>query len=109
MRYALQPVDGNHEGTSPTRDFVVLVKAQEDSAEKKWTVESLLEASAAAAGSSHPAMLCLQAAKAERKAPSLRHDEAKDWWILQLTGQASTDGRQRSLPVDLVVAGHAEE
>ena len=109
LRYALQPIDGNHEGTSPTRDFLVLVKAKEDDVDKKWTVESLMTASADAAGSNHPAMLCLQAAKGERKAPSIRHVESKDWWILQLSGQAAANGKKRPLPVDLVVAGHADE
>ncbi len=109
LRYGLQPIDGNHEGTSPTRDFLLLVKAEEDSTEKDWTVEALIEASAAVAESSHPAMLCLQRANTDRKAASMRHNEEKDWWILQLVGQAESKGSTRPLPVDLIVAGHAEE
>ena len=109
LRYGLQPIDGNHEGTSPTRDFLLLVKAEEDSTQKNWTAEALIEASAAAAESSHPAMLCLQQANADRKAASMRHNEEKDWWILQLVGQVVSKGSTRPLPVDLIVAGHGEE
>jgi len=109
LRYGLQPIDGNHEGTSPTRDFLVLVKIEEDSLEKQWTVESLMEASATAAESNHPAMLCLQQAKAQRKAASMRHNQEYDWWILQLAGEAVSGASTRPLPVDIVVVGHAEE
>jgi len=30
LRYALQPIDGNHVGTFPTRDFLLVVKASDD-------------------------------------------------------------------------------
>jgi hypothetical protein len=112
LRYALQPIDGNHEGTSPTRDFLVLVNAEDDSVKKAWTVEALMKASAAAAQSSHPAMLCLQRVDDKRPATpqaAMRHDERHDWWILGWVGQAESKGTQRPLPIDLVVVGHAEE
>ena len=113
LRYALQPIDGNHVGTSPTRDFLLLVKAEDDAPQKQWTAEELNAASAAAAGSSHPAMLCLQPARSERTEPTMRHDEEKDWWILQWRAQAAPPGSAEAaaepLPIDLIIAGHADE
>ncbi len=110
LRYGLQPTDGNHEGTSPTRDFLLLVNAEEDELNKAWDGDALLEASAEAAGSSHPAMLCLQRAKAgSRDQPSIRHNEGNDWWILEFAGKAAANGKTQPLSVDLIVAGHAIE
>ena len=109
LRYGLQPVDGNHEGTSPTRDFLLLVSAENDTSVEPKGLEALLEASAEAAGSSHPAMLCLQAVTAEADAPTMRHDEERDWWTLKFASNAKSTKDTQQLPVELVVVGHAEE
>ena len=113
LRYGLQPIDGNHVGTSPTRDFLLLVKAEDDAPQKQWTADELNEASAAAAGSSHPAMLCLQPATSERSQPTMKHDEERDWWILQFRAQAAPSGSAEAatepLPIDLIIVGHADE
>ena len=50
-----------------------------------------------------------QRANTDRKVASMRRNEEKDWWILQLVGQAESNGSTNPLPVDLIVAGHAEE
>ena len=110
LRYALQPTDGNHEGTSPTRDFLLLVRADDDKAAAPMDVAELLELSAAAAESSHPAMLCLQkASDVTDNGLSIRHDEANDWWLVHFSGKASANGKQHDVPVELIVAGHANE
>ena len=108
LRFGLQPIDGNHVGTSPTRDFLVMVGAEHDAADKKWDVKDLMKASAAAAGASHPAMLCLQSAT---QGPQLavRHDESNDWWILHTVGKGTANDKTQDVPVDLVVVGHATE
>ena len=110
LRYALQPTDGNHEGTSPTRDFLLLVRAEDDTSPEPLPQEELLEASATAAGSAHPAMLCLQRTSADVAAkPSMRHVEDRDWWVLQFTGKGRSGEESTDLSVGLVVAGHADE
>ena len=110
LRYALQPTDGNHEGTSPTRDFLVLVRAEDDMSAAPMDVEALLELSATAAESSHPAMLCLQQAQdAKDNGLSIRHDEANDWWLVHFSGKALANGKNHDVPVDLIVVGHANE
>lgn len=110
LRFALQPVDGNHVGTSPTRDFLVLVDAGEDAAEKAWSDDELNQASAGAAGSSHPAMICLQAPQDSGEALSIRHDESKDWWIVRAQGTGvDADGKTQQVPLEFVIAGHALE
>ncbi len=109
LRYGLQPVDGNHEGTSPTRDFLLLVNAESDTSVEPKELQALMDASAEAAGSSHPAMLCLQAVSADVDAPTMRHDEERDWWILRFASTAKSTKNAQELPVELVVVGHAEE
>lgn len=109
LRYGQQPVDGNHEGTSPTRDFLLLVKAADDESAEKMEAKKLMGAAADAAGSNHPAMLCLKRVQGDVKDAALLHDADKEWWMLQFTGVAAVGGKTQSLPVSLVVVGHADE
>lgn len=110
LRYGLQPTDGNHVGTSPTRDFLLMVRAEDDPSPDAWETEKLLEASATAAGTSHPGMLCLQRAEDNAKPePAMRHNASVDWWILHFTGTAVAGDKRSPLPLDVIVAGHADE
>jgi hypothetical protein len=108
LRFGLQPVDGNHEGTSPTRDFLLLVDPSEDELPEPWDAEDLHKASANAAGSSHPAMLCLQR-PGEGSEVAIQHDESNDWWVLHVVAAGVADEKAQEIPMDLVVVGHAAE
>lgn len=108
LRYARQPIDGNHVGTYPTRDFLLLVSAEQDTSTEPMDQEELTEASSRAAASTHPAMLCLE--KTNAPAPeslAIHHDQQRDFWIARIPAAGS--GRQEELVIDLVVAGHADE
>lgn len=106
LRFGLQPVDGNHVGTSLTRDFLMLINAEEDAPDKKWAVADLYSKSAEAAGSNHPALMNLQKATSGAEA-TIRHNEEKDFWILHVVGKGK--GKAQDIPLDLVVVGHASE
>jgi hypothetical protein len=110
LRYGLQPVNGDHLGVSPYRDFALLVAAAKDSAATPLPGKKLEEQSADAAGSSHPAVLMLLPVPGEAKeAPSLVHDESKDTWgaIFSLDLQVKGESSRVPLPLQLVVAGVA--
>jgi hypothetical protein len=107
LRYALQPVDGNHVGTSPTQDFLLYVKAEDDPTPAAMSAEQLIEASAKAAGSSHPAMLCLQKLNDDAPAPAIRWLEEQQWAVLRITNPAQ--GEAAPVTLDLVIVGHAAE
>lgn len=110
LRFGLQPVDGNHVGTSPTRDFLVLVEASKDAVDKQWTADDLNVISAEVAGASHPAMLCLQPVRDSGATPGIWHDEFYDWWIVRAQGKGlGADKQSKDLTVELVVVGHASE
>ena len=87
-----------------------MVKAENDQVDKTWSVKELLTASAEVAGSSHPAMMCLQRVdKAAESKSSIRHNEEKDWWTLRLVGKGNADGKSQDVVIDMIVAGHAAE
>lgn len=106
LRYAWQPVDGNHVGTSPTRDFLLLSPIASDTSPDGIDEEQLFELSKEAANSSHPAMLSLLPVEGEPGGePAMVHEEARDLWSLQ-TSLTAAGGK--TLPILLVVDGHVE-
>lgn len=105
LRYGQQPVDGAHVGTSPTRDFLLLLPAAQDTAAGVLDYRTMTKQSAEAAGSSHPLLLSMQRAEAPGEPLAIRHVEEPDWWIVRFVGKA----KGADVPVDLIVAGHAEE
>lgn len=110
VRYAQQPVDGSHVGTSDTRDFLLLLKADGDTDAAVMSKEKLIKQSIEAAGTTHPAMLCLLAASGDAAAyPLVEHDESRDLWILRVAGKQNVGGKSSDLPLGLVVVGHAAE
>ncbi len=106
VRYALQPEDGNHVGTSETRDFCLLLPAADDTSSGALSPEAMIELSTKAAQSNHPAMLCLLRAEEAAADPKLEHEDEHDWWILNLSGSAAERGM---LPLKLVLVGQAAE
>ncbi|MBC8354251.1 MAG: hypothetical protein H8E66_19835 [Planctomycetes bacterium] len=106
LRYAQQPVDGSHVGTSLTRDFLLLLQAEADESSDVLDYDSLAERSAEAAGSSHPALLSMQRVGEKTKAPSMRHNDEHDWWIIGLDGKTDAE---KELRIAFVVYGVAAE
>jgi hypothetical protein len=106
LRYANQPVDGNHVGTFDTRDFFVMVPAADDASPEGLGDDTLFPASAESAGSSHPAIMPLLKVAADAEVPGMRHVEEPDWWTLRFPGKTS-DGKE--LVVELIVIGHSLE
>ncbi|MEO8498739.1 MAG: hypothetical protein ABI614_27060, partial [Planctomycetota bacterium] len=106
LRYAQQPVDGSHVGTSLTRDFLLLLRADSDESAAVLDYGSLTKRSKEAAGSSHPAMLSMQRIAEESKPLAMRHDEDHDWWIVGLEGKTKA---AKGVLIEFVVSGVAAE
>ena len=109
LRYAQQPVDGAHVGTSPTRDFLALIPAAKDKDPNPIDFKTLAEKSKETTGASHPAILSLQKAESGGEAISIREDSDRGWVIARFTGKAKQGGAVKDLPLDLVVVGKAAE
>jgi hypothetical protein len=109
VRYAQQPVDGAHVGTSPTRDFLALLPAAKDRQPATIDYKTLVATSKQTTGTEHPAILSLQKAEGGDAGPSVRHDADHDWVLLSFRGKTNQGGAVKDLPIELVVAGKAAE
>ncbi len=60
LRYGLRPEDGNHQGTSTYRDFLVLLPASTDTdPSKALSFRDMVKMSRAASGTNHPQIMSL--------------------------------------------------
>jgi hypothetical protein len=110
MRYALQPEDGSHVGTSMTRDFSVLLPAAKDATPARLSdVKAMFKLSAEVSRGTHPSILQLLAAPSGAKSPEVRHMEEGELWSVVLIGKAKAGDRASDLPIELVIVGHAAE
>ncbi len=110
VRYGLQPVNGDHLGVSPFRDFSLLVPAKQDEKAGPLEEKDLERQSAEAAGTNHPAVLMLVKAPGTSKdAPSMIRDEEKNLWgaVLPLPVKVGDAGKVTEVPVQLIVVGAA--
>ena len=105
LRYANQPVDGNHVGTFATRDFLLMLPASADQSAKPIAEMDLFKVSAQSAESNHPAIVPLVKPE-EGDAEQLKHFEEQDWWTLRLPGQDAKGGK---IVLQPVVVGKAAE
>jgi hypothetical protein len=104
LRYALQPSDGNHLGTSPTPDFLLLVPYSSDAdPDKTYSFEQLVDLSQKVTGKKHPAALNLVSPDA-KSFPSVTTD-FEDHTILYFKMKTSSG----ELPLGLVVKGTTTE
>jgi hypothetical protein len=80
MRYSLYPVDGNHQGVAPQRDFLILIPVESDKdLSSTPTYEVLMELSKTA-GTLHPAVLSIGQPVATAF-PSFEKEGENDWTL----------------------------
>ena len=100
LRYELQPNDGDHLGTSPTPDFLLLVLPSADSdPTHNFEFKELVDLSRQVTGKKHPAPLNLVPAEA-KEFPSVTTDP-DDHTILFFKVKSQSG----ELPIGLVVKG----
>ncbi|HKS82563.1 MAG TPA: hypothetical protein VJR23_13755 [Candidatus Acidoferrales bacterium] len=105
MRYMLQPVDGNHQGVSQYRDFLLLVPASLDTTLDDMAPDALIKASKKASGTGHPSVWSLMPSDgAPSTLPGIAHQDDADLWVVFFQ-----DPLAKPLTMGLVVVGHAPE
>lgn len=109
VRYGLQPVDGAHVGTSPTRDFLVLLPAEKDQDPAPLEHDAMVEVSLETTGTAHPAILSLQKAAESGEALSVREDSDHEWVIVRFAANTKQGGAAKPLPMEVVLVGIAAE
>jgi len=109
LRYGQQPQDGNHLGTSDVSDFLLACSAEadQDPAPIPNTM-NLFKLSAKAAGTTHPAIFLLVPPPAKAySASQLKHNDEKNWWIIQTNVNAKGAGATAPLPIQVVAVGQS--
>jgi hypothetical protein len=105
LRFMLQPVDGNHQGVSPYRDYLLAVPAALDSSAADMATADLLKVSRKAAGTGHPSVWSLVPADtAPATLPGIAHQDDGDLWVAFFQAPLS-----KPVKMGLVVVGHAAE
>jgi hypothetical protein len=105
LRYMLQPVDGNHQGVSPYRDYLLAVPAALDPSAADMPTADLLKASRKAAGTGHPSVWSLVPGDtAPPSLPGIAHQDDGDLWIAFFQAPLA-----KPVTMGLVVMGHAAE
>jgi hypothetical protein len=111
LRYNVHPIDGNHLGVSPFRDFSLLLLASKDTSPAPVKGEDLLDQSAMVSGTEHPAVLMLSATKPGTKVEAgIRNNAEKKWWSLTLPLTIAVDDQASPSTqfVELIFDGVAE-
>jgi hypothetical protein len=111
-RYGLQPVNGDHLGVSPFRDYSLILPVTKDKTPAVLTRKQLETLSAESAGSSHPAVLFMLSvpSSAAQKLPAMIHDEEKNTWrvVVPLDLMVKGETKPLSYPVSIIVVGISE-
>jgi len=105
MRYMLQPVDGDHQGVSPYRDFLLLTPAALDTSIDDMPPDALIKVSKKASGTGHPSVWSLMPSDgAPSSLPGIAHQDDGDLWVVFFQ-----DPLTKPVTMGLVVVGHAPE
>jgi hypothetical protein len=107
MRLAFQPMDGDHMGTSPYPDFVLLVAANKDVKAGTMESKSLVEMSTASMGTSHPGVLMLAPNAKPSPTPQLAKRDNSNW-VLNTQAGVAAPGGAAVIGVGLTLVGHAD-
>ena len=99
LRYSLQPLNGDHLGVSPQRDFLVLVPAGDDKdLNATPNFDALMAMSRKASGTPHPAVLSMWGAGASDPAGFAKQGE-NDWVLTRKIG---------ATPISVILVGKVE-
>jgi hypothetical protein len=97
LRYGIMPVNGDHQGAAPQRDFLLLTPAAEDrDLNATPSFDTLVAMSRKASHSAHPAVLSLW--KAATDSPGFSQQGDSDWVLEAKVGDT---------PIAIIVAGTA--
>jgi hypothetical protein len=99
MRYSLYPVNGDHQGVAPQRDFALLVPMADDTDPNSTPAfAALVKLSDKASGTPHPAVLSLSTATSD-KLPAFTKEGEHDWTL---------DTKLGNLAISIILVGKFE-
>ena len=84
LRYALSPVNGNHQGVAPQRDFLLAIPAAADQDPANVSAAQTIELSKKSTSTNHASVWSLTPGDgAAGAAPAVTHDSDADLWMAQ--------------------------
>jgi hypothetical protein len=104
LRIALQPMDGDHQGSAPYNEFCLLSPAAMDKSPEVLDVKDLHKLSAKSVGRKHPGMMLLFPNKKPAAVP-LTEDKPKDHFVLSFQIPTNAGDAKAPLGFSLVVIG----
>jgi hypothetical protein len=106
LRYCLSPVNGNHQGVAPQRDFLLAIPAALDADTADLSEAQTIELSKKSIGANHPSPWPLFPGDGDvGTAASITHDSDDDLWIVNFTVTLGTTPTR----MGLVIAGFGPE
>src|SRR5262245_9921072 len=108
LRQAIQPMDGDHQGTAPTGDFCLLIPAAKDEKPDTMDVKAMQELSANAPGGTHPGVMLLFANDKPEDAPKLGAKPNKIT-VLNIKLPVDAAGTATTLGYSIAVLGHTTQ
>ena len=105
LRLAFQPPEGDHAGTAPHPEFLLLTPAADDKSPDPLTARELHEHSTRASGTSHPCVLLLFPLKDRTPAAARLHRDADNHWLLTRPLTVRAAGRTLTLALVLTLIG----
>ena len=100
LRYSMYPVNGDHQGVAPQRDFGLLTPIAEDKDPAATPAfEPLVAMSRKASGTPHPAVLSIETPPGGAAFPSVNQEGDKDWSLSFKIGDT---------PMAIIVVGKSE-
>ena len=106
LRYAWSPVDGNHQGVAPQRDFALLSPVSADSDPATISRDEAIKLSTNTTGTKHPSVWSLWPGDDSATSPALHYQDDSDCWLL--TFRVTLAGGKK-LSMGMIVSGHAPE
>ena len=109
IRFGLHPINGDHLGVSPFRDYGLLLPAEKDDKPAPPDRKALESLSAEASGTNHPAVMLLQIVKGGAKVGSLVRNEEKNFWgvVVGLNLKVAGQAEPVLYPMEVVFSGAA--
>jgi hypothetical protein len=110
LRYALSPVNGNHQGVAPQRDFLLAIPADVDKDPASLTENQTIEASKKSTSTNHASVWSLVPGEGSASAkPDMKQDSGADLWIVQFSVSIAAGGAPAPVRMGLVVVGFGPE
>lgn len=106
LRFLIQPDVGDHIGTAPHPEFLVLSPADKDTDPEPLEPKSLVKLSSGSTGGDHPGVMLLYPSGVEEAGPKLLEKDGV--YVLAVRRAVEVEGRKTALGFALTVAGHSK-